>query len=295
MDLQDQRAMIEMTQSPTHSDDRHNHQHVEDESTPYSEMTELENQQQAVIRFQAGGDGSRSESKGGASELVTAVNVVCNVIGAGILSLPTGFADSSLIIGIFLLIGNASLTFLNLYFIIAVSEHLRIYDYGTVLRRGLGERGATVALVVLTIFPGSALVAYARVIADAMPPVLVDFFGASGFITTPGCWILIGGVVFFALSCRRTLSELFISSIFGILTIMFAVLCVVIRFFDGSYADNLKPASVEDGFRPFYVNIELFKTIPLVIFSLSVHNNAPHYYQELQDRTPEKMMNPHDE
>jgi amino acid permease len=266
-----------------------------DTDSPYENMTELETTSRnddGTMHFVPGSGEKVDKNIKYSTPLNTTVTAICNLVGAGVLSLPSGFADSSLIVGIFLLFGNASLTFLNLYFIVAVSDHLKCFDYGTVLKKGLGNRGAIAANVALTIFPGGALIAYARVIGDAMPPVLEDFMGAAPgtFITSPGGWILIAGIVFFVLSCRRTLSEMFIIAIFGFATICFAILCIVIRFFDGSYSDSGKPASVEDGFRPAYMSIDLFRTIPLITFSLSVHNNAPHYYSELEDRSVDKMM-----
>ena len=177
-----------------------------------------------------------------------------------------------------------------MYFITACADHTQEFDYGRLLHRGLGRGVARAVLCVLVLFPLSSLVSYARVVADAIPPVLQDFLGASGFVATDVCWLIIGGVVFFAISCRRTLNELFISSIFGVATIMFAVLVVVIRFFDGSYAVPRRSAGVPADFQPAYMNVAMFKTIPVICFALSVHNNAPHYYQELENRTPAKMM-----
>lgn len=285
---QENETMIEMTRPTTT---------IADTDSPYENMTEMDDtNDQTHENFSGtfGVDKQQQQQKEikYSSPLNTTVTAICNIVGGGILSLPSGFADSSLIVGIILLFGNASLTFFNLYCIVAVADHLKCFDYGTVLKKGLGHRGALFANICLTIFPGGALIAYARIVGDAMPPVLEDFMGAAPgtFITSPGGWILIGGIVFFALSCRRTLSEMFIIAIFGFATILFALLCVLIRFFDGSYSDTGKPASVETGFRPAYVTIDLFKTIPLITFSLSVHNNAPHYYSELEDRSVPKMM-----
>lgn len=282
-------SMVEMSASPR-SDGP-----PADEDTPYSNMTELETHEDhghRTIHFQPGSGKKLDKEEKFSTPLNTIIVATCNIIGGGVLALPSGFAESSLIFGIFLLIGNASLTFMNLYFIVSVSEKLKTYHYGTVLQKGLGNRGALITNVCLTIFPLGACISYARVIGDSMPPVLENFFGAAPgtFITSPGGWIFISAFVFFALSCRRNLSEMFIVAISGLITIAFAILCVVIRFFDGKYSETGQPASVEPGFRPFYITINFFKTIPLITFSLSVHNNAPVYYEELEERSVPKMM-----
>lgn len=224
--------------------------------------------------------------------LATGFVLCCNIVGGGVLSLPTAFADSSLVVGIFLLFGNAFVTVLNLRFIVEVADQLNEYDYCKILQRGLGPMWSKVALLNLTIFPAGALIGYTRIIADSIPPVLISFFGASkeSFITKDYCWILIGGIVFFTLSCRRTLSEMFTIAVFGLVTIFFAVLCVVIRFFDGSYRVQGSTSLVDPAFSAAYLSPKMFQTIPIICFSLSVHNNMPAYYQELENRSPAKMM-----
>ena len=228
--------------------------------------------------------------EGHASMTSTTINMMCNVIGGGVLALPTAFHHSSLVVGIVLLFLVAGITTSNLYFIVQCAHHTRIYSYRLLLIFGLGRIPAKLVDIALFIFPFGALVAYCAVVADAMPPVMANFIGASGFWLNPICWLIIGGVLFFLLSCRRSLNELKITSIFGLLTIFYLVILVVVRFFDGRYGAFHKPAEVSEDFRAIYLNSNILRTIPLIAFAFSVHNNAPTYYEELQDRTPEKMM-----
>ena len=225
-----------------------------------------------------------------ATARITVLNMMCNVIGGGVLALPTAFHDSSLVVGLILLPLTAMFTIGNLYFIVECAEATQIFDYRKLLFRGLGPYGSRVVDFALFVFPFGALCAYAVVIADSMPPVMQHFLHASGFWLNRICWLLIGGVVFFALSCRRSLSELKVSSFFGLLTIFYAVFVVMFRFFDGTYSPGgHQAAHVAPGLDPAYLKGTMFKTIPVMVFSFSVHNNAPTYYQELEGRRPAKM------
>ena len=227
---------------------------------------------------------SEVRSQGKASVGSTVINMMCNVIGGGVLALPTAFHDSSMVVGLIMLFGTTCLTTLNLYFIVECAEFTHIYSYRLLLSRGLGHHLARVVDFSLFVFPFGALITYCRVIADAMPPVMEHVFQAEGFWLNEMCWLLIGGVFFFALSCRRSLEELKLSSIFGLMTIFYAGFLIIFRFFDGSYNKEGRTAAVADDFEAFYFKKDLFKTIPIISFSLSVHNNAPSYYEELKDR-----------
>ena len=154
---------------------------------------------------------------------------------------------------------------------------------------------AIVSLVALTAFPFGALIAYCRIVADAMPPVFEDFLGLGGMFASEEVWLVIGAIVFFLLSARRHLSELFISSIFGIATIFFAVFCVLVRWLDGSYSEGgqFMPANYTknpEEYKTFYVKSHSSEMISLTCFAVSVHNNAPAYYKEISRRTPRKIM-----
>lgn len=238
--------------------------------------------------------GSPHEAK--ATVFATITTMTANVIGGGCLALPTAFHFSSIVVGIVMLFFTAFITSMNLVFLVACAERTKIFNYRLLLAAGLGPRLSRLVDVALFVFPFGALIAYARVVADAMPPVMSAVFGASGFWLNPICWFLVGGAVFFAFSCRRSLSELKLTSAIALLTIWLTVLMIVVRFFDASYRASSRGGEsggsgglVAPGFQAIYFHKELFKTIPIIAFSLSMHNNFPVYYEELRDRSPAKM------
>ena len=281
-------------------------------------------------------------TKGEAGSTVTVINCLCNVIGGGILTLPSAFAQSSIVIGLILLILLIAIALVTLYFIVECAEQKRLFEYRKLIDSSLGKKMTFFVNLSLVLFPFGALIAYSDIIADIMPSILlrISFFQQheDSFLLTRICWILISGVVFFLLSCRRSLNELFVSSLFGVLTIFFLLLVVVIRFFvpfngelvtanstvetvvsdisihsskssipwalswpltnsasDMQFLRMRKEAEVRgggevhSGFKPIYFSYKFLQTIPVIIFSLSLHNNAPTYYQELKERSPSKM------
>lgn len=253
---------------------------------------------------------------GGAS-----LNTLCNVMGAGVLSLPFAMHNGSISISIFLLLISAGLGAFSVYVLTYACEVTKKFSYTECLAYSLFPDGPLSAEQVdeedidegiynpltetkqhryrrwITMFMEciifcnnfGALVIYARVIADSIPPVLRDFFGASGVWTSSVLWLIAPAVLFFVLSCARKMDELKWTSLVGFLTIMYIVIMVVVRYFTNIYNPIDTDPAVDD-IHWFRVSVGCFATLSTYALAFGYHFNVPYFYKELKDRTPAKMM-----
>ena len=139
-----------------------------------------------------------------------------------------------------------------------------------------------------------SITVYSRVIADSIPPVLNDFFGAGGAWTSTWLWIVGPGLVFFLLSCARGMEELKWTSIVGFVTIFYIVILVIVRFFtnmDDPIAPGIK---MHDGMAAdvnwLTISLTCFSTVSTYGLAFGFHYNVPYFYRELRDRRPEVLM-----
>ncbi|GET93544.1 transmembrane amino acid transporter protein-like protein [Leishmania tarentolae] len=154
-------------------------------------------------------------------------------------------------------------------------------------------RRVITALIELIVFCSNygALVIYAKVIADSMPPVVSYVTNTEGFLVSKYFWLIAGGIVFFLLSCARNMEELKWSSLLGFLTIFYIVVVIVYRYhtqtrYDFPHVDAHSYGKVH--WLRFSVGV--LQTISTFGLALSYHYNVPYFYKELQDRRPYRMM-----
>merc|ERR1712000_542085 len=133
--------------------------------------------------------------------------------------------------------------------------------------------------------------AYARVVADSMTNVSRDI-GLPKFCQETICWLIIGGVVFLILSMRRVFQELKITSIIGIVTIYFVIVCLFIRYF---HPDDYQPKRGSADFgdvRWWVLDGKFLNAFSTLSGAFGYQVNHPSFYQELAVRTPAAMQKP---
>lgn len=127
-------------------------------------------------------------------------------------------------------------------------------------------------------------VAYARVVADSMTNVSTDL-GLPDFFRARACWLIIAGAAFIALSTRRVFKELKVTSIIAIGTIVFVVLCLIIRFIH-----PYKQPDFELEMRYFKFDSSFLSAFATLSSAYGYQVNHPAYYQETKDRSPGRMQ-----
>ena len=181
-------------------------------------------------------------------------------------------------------------------------------DHQQRLKRNVSRRKWATLLLELVIFLNGfgTVTIYSRIIADSMPPVM-DALGWSGAgknnaLAQQWFWLLVPGVIFFWLSCFRTMDELKWTSIVGFFTILYIVVAVAWRYFTSQVlGHSLLPPPGSEGYSPdnealrselrwARLSMGGFSTLASYSLAYAYHFNVPYFYNELKERTPHAMM-----
>jgi amino acid permease len=252
----------------------------------------------------------------------TVLNTTCNVIGAGVLSLPQACYNASIGWTIILTTVVGFIGAFSAYVLFVGCDYTGAYFMNEVFARAIvgrplreemeeehdgqakvdpndpieiHERKKNFMRMILSMMIDGLiclnnyimLAIYARIIIDSIPPVIVNFLGAheDSFWASKLTWIVAASVIFFALTSVRNFDELKWSSILGVATIMWAALAVLIEYGKNGYQ---APAPRE--IRWFGVYPEFASAIATLAVAYGYHYNAPSFYHELQNRSPKRMM-----
>ncbi|CUG86177.1 amino acid transporter, putative [Bodo saltans] len=147
-------------------------------------------------------------------------------------------------------------------------------------------------VLMMILYNFGCLVLYGVVIGESLPPVVENFFGASGLWLDNGTWLIAAGVVFFFFTCAKKLSELKWSSILGAITIFYVIIAVVIRYFTFKAHPEDMPSFNQDTDVLDVASFQVGLANAMTTFGLAYcyHYNVPYYYKELKDRNAKKMM-----
>ncbi|CAM9219633.1 unnamed protein product [Choristocarpus tenellus] len=223
-------------------------------------------------------------------------NLVKNVMGAGMLSLPSGvaaFSDSRNAVvpagAIVAILGALSAYTFSLIGRSCAESKAESYEQSWA--RSVGEKSSWLpaGACVATCFAGC--LAYTLIIGDSFS-ALLQGAGAPAFISSRTNIILtLTALVLLPLSLLKNLKSLGFTSMLGSLGLLYTAVMMAVRFFDGSYAVGGK----FHGMLPLE-NIPVFGTKPssplrfLVLVSMlstayEAHFNAPLFYKELKNNT----------
>jgi sodium-coupled neutral amino acid transporter 11 len=136
---------------------------------------------------------------------------------------------------------------------------------------------------VVALLPFGTCIAYAVLIADFIPAAIQAFKSTDSFVAgRTSITLIIGFGVLFPLCLFRNLSSLKFSSVAGVISMIFAS-CVIISAIVDHKPTNLPVSTIArlDG--------GLFTAMSLISVAFTMHYNAQRYYQELVDRTLQRI------
>jgi len=225
-------------------------------------------------------------------------NLVNNVAGAGILTLSSGVASGTGWIPAIMIC--ATLAALSGHCFSIIGEACELTgesDFKGLWKRTIGERSAYLVDSMIAIMCLSCSVIYSGILGDVFTPLLKQ----AGF---PDQWngrasniVFITSVLLFPLSLIKDLSALAFTSILGFGAILYTVLFITMRYFDGTY---MLPEGkfLQDGLimTPSFKTASIwnfgFKSLILVSnFGLAyiAHYNAPNFYRSLKDTNSKRF------
>ena len=143
------------------------------------------------------------------------------------------------------------------------------------------------------------LVVYSVVIADSVPDVMQNVLGTTdGLLASKRFWYILPALVFFGLSCTRSMSELKWSSILGVATIVNITVCICVRYFEGTFRYYGLTGELEHTTQNahhmrithIHSSREVIQAVAALSTAFSFQYNVPIFYGELGEQTPGNMM-----
>eukprot|EP00531_Pseudo-nitzschia_arenysensis_P021035 CAMPEP_0116155076 /NCGR_PEP_ID=MMETSP0329-20121206/22119_1 /TAXON_ID=697910 /ORGANISM="Pseudo-nitzschia arenysensis, Strain B593" /LENGTH=487 /DNA_ID=CAMNT_0003652095 /DNA_START=130 /DNA_END=1590 /DNA_ORIENTATION=+ len=225
-------------------------------------------------------------------------NLVNNVAGAGILTLASGVASGTgWVPAIFIC---ATLAVLSGHCFSIIGEACELTgesNFKGLWKRTIGENSAYLVDSMIAIMCLSCSVIYSGILGDVFTPLLKQ----AGF---PDQWngrtsniVIITAIFLLPLSLIKDLSALAFTSVLGFGSILYTVLFILTRYFDGSY---MLPDGkfLQDGLimTPTFKQASMwnfgFKALVLASnFGLAyiAHYNAPNFYRSLKDANTKRF------
>lgn len=225
----------------------------------------------------------------------TTFNLVKNVLGVGILSLPYGVAS-----GTGLIPAVTTTIMLGLYSawtFFKLGEICDQYDAHTFTELGERVTGsknfAKLMAGTCTIKTFFACFTYSLVLCDSCTQILVGFgvnIGREQVLPSMTAFVLL------PLCMMEDLSFLAYASLLGSGGVAFTLLFMVQRFYDESYLQGGEfydsvPVNLHPNFQdaPGTFAVYNFQLISILSTAFVAHYNAPKFYEQLADRSPERF------
>ena len=248
----------------------------------------------------------------------TAITVLCNVIGGGVLALSCAYHYTSLVYGILFMLYIGLLSLISMVLLVIMAEHTKEYTYkglatcafegvfknrpdlNLLLQRetkeGEERKAGKAKGYMRTIVEGTVLlytfgcaIMYIVVIGDSMAPLADSWMHLSGFYATEKFWIIVTAPLLFVLSSAKQITELKLSSIIAFATILYVGVAVAIRYGEEAYRQASVITSFDRNVRIATFTTDLPKAIPLLTVCFGMHYNIPPLYHELRNRSVSKM------
>lgn len=238
---------------------------------------------------------------GSESDLLPSVfNLAKTILGAGILSLPSGiaaFSDSRSS----LLVASALLMFMGVmsaYSFSSIGRSCRLHGaktFSEAWAKTFGPKSAVIISSVITFKTFFACLAYSIIIGDSFSSMLKSFGLPSALTQRSNVIMYIHALIIFPLCLQKNLDALKYTSILGIIGIAYCAVFMTYRLFDGSYLPGgsffntltpaLKPSFNKLGAR---IDSKLFVLISMISTAYVAHYNAPKFWTSLKNKTPKR-------
>jgi len=237
---------------------------------------------QPLLPKSTNGDKPNGDKKKGADITATCINLLKNMVGAGLLNVCVAFKYASVLGGLLDMILSAFLCTCGFLLIGYCCAKTGAKSFRALMTVSLGESAGNVMDVILFFHTLFSCVGYVTLIGDFTTKSSEGLLPGT-FFATSRAWatIVIVVVIVFPLSLLKNLEPLKWTSAFGLAAIAFSVLYVIFEFF-WTASETGPMQNITDSF--WYLKFDTFKTIALFNGSFSAHYNAPTYYAELKDK-----------
>lgn len=159
-------------------------------------------------------------------------NLASATLGAGIVSVPSGFHDSGVVVSVFLIVIVCACTIYSIHLLGAAKLKTGLRSYEEMARGLLGRGWDYFTAFLMFMFCWGTCVGYVISVGDLLSPML-DTENTNAFLKTAnGHRILVGLIWFvgmFTLSLPKEINSLRYASVVGVSFVIFFVICMIIH------------------------------------------------------------------
>ncbi|MES1915617.1 MAG: hypothetical protein MHM6MM_007537 [Cercozoa sp. M6MM] len=221
----------------------------------------------------------------------TMTNVMNNVMGAGLLTLPWGMRQGSIIPSIFFMIVTGVLGAYAMYLIARCCDAAKEYTFHGLWTKCWGKRNKWLVNLILFLTVCGTCISYAVLIGNFLLDVSANWIECGDEELQEDCpllrqrWFVVGLsvlLVVLPLASLKSLHSLRFTSVLGVAAILYTLFLVIIS--------SAQRDGNSDTVHVFRVTQNLFTAIALMNVSYTCHYNGARYYGEMRDRSPRKFM-----
>lgn len=222
-------------------------------------------------------------------------NLTTTIIGAGIMALPATMKVLGLALGIVLIIVMGVLSEISVELLVRFSVLCKASSYGEVVQHAMGRPARILSEICIILNNAGVMVVYLIIMGDVMSGS-VHHMGVFDQLMGNGMWdqrklvVLVVMVVFLAPLC--SLDKIDSLSLTSAASVALAVVFVIITFTVALIKlmeGRIDPPRMFPDFSSKTAIMDLLVVIPIMTNAYVCHFNVQPIYNELEQRSPQKM------
>jgi sodium-coupled neutral amino acid transporter 10 len=245
----------------------------------------------------------REEEEGTASVTASVLNLVNNVVGAGLFSMPWCLFQSTVGMGLVLIFTMALLNTLSFVILAECCELAGTFNYRELGRKALGDRAGTFIQSCMLCYTIGSCVSYVVLTGDFLADEdtgVLQVWAYGTFIDHRGtCMIVVGIFVITPLCFLKNLEPLKYTSLVSFCGVLYATFLVVSAYTHsesyleehGVVSSTYAAAHAPGAPKAVMLGMTsgLWRALPIFNVAFTAHYNAPQLYLELERRTPARF------
>eukprot|EP00457_Paulinella_chromatophora_P005887 gb/GEZN01005905.1/.p1 GENE.gb/GEZN01005905.1/~~gb/GEZN01005905.1/.p1 ORF type:complete len:500 (+),score=53.11 gb/GEZN01005905.1/:27-1502(+) len=220
----------------------------------------------------------------GAGGIGTILNLVKTIIGAGSVTIPYAMLKAGWLGGLIMLVFAACFSNFSFNVLIKSSDMTGLFSYKELADHAFGKRGGVVAQMAVMCYTFGTLTGYCVLVGDLFLKPFHVWLPEGSILLNRQVLVPLLGFMMLLLSLPSTLNALRYTSLAAILCVLYTDGLLCVRAITQSEKPVLEMLNIPSDPRG-----EIFLAFPLLIVAFTAHYNYLRFYQELEDRSEQKI------
>ena len=222
-----------------------------------------------------------------ASVAASSLNLINNVVGAGLFSMPWTMKRASLAGGVALCTYTCFINSISYYLLARCCDMSGSFTYLDIGTRCFGASFGIFAQICVLLYSLGSCLSFVVLVGDFLAGETGVFGGSRALII-----LLVAALVFFPLSLLRNTESLKWSSLVSFFACFAAALLIiwtqVMHPPEAFLTQNAREGTVTVNY--YSLGADAWAAVPVVNVAFTAHYNAPRFYLELQDRSIKRYL-----